>query len=396
MTARRRAAVAAAVAAALASPAGADPLRLRLAFEAGPEVDTNPAREESPDGTISTPAAAVARSGARLMLARRLSSRHTLALSAVGAVKKFMGAAGVEGEDVAVVTADGRWDIAGKTRPLVFTLRAGYYEAFERDDFDDAGRSLDRDFRTGDASVGLTLLGDAGDRVVGAVGYRLFDYKPIDPSNPRREKELDFHGESAQLVWSHPLGGDDEEPAAWELEVSYAAHRRRFDGPSLTNVCPDGGQAVTCRRPTPLPRVDLFHQAAVELTYTGAKLIGGRYELHVNDSTSFGESLVRHRLELLLTTELLADAFLTAKLVLQFNQFLDTLLVSGDTGTFLTIEDESRNALILHATRDFGEAFTLEARYALYMSQFVTSEELRYRRQTFYVGGIYRFLTAGP
>ena len=81
------------------------------------------------------------------------------------------------------------------------------------------------------------------------------------------------------------------------------------------------------------------------------------------------------------TTAAVWDVFVTGKLVVQFNQFLDPLLLSGDVGTFVTIEDENRNAVILHATRDIGRRLTAEARYAYYSNPFAT-EELAFSRHT--------------
>ena len=79
-----------------------------------------------------------------------------------------------------------------------------------------------------------------------------------------------------------------------------------------------------------------------------------------------------------------------AKLVLVVNQFLDALLLTGDVGTFITIEDEARNAAILHLTRDLSSRLTVEARYAFYANPFARAS-LEYRRHTLYLGLVYTF-----
>jgi hypothetical protein len=141
-------------------------------------------------------------------------------------------------------------------------------------------------------------------------------------------------------------------------------------------------------------RVDLFHAAAAVVTYTSERLLSARYELQLNDSNSYGQSLLRHRVEVGLTTETWADIFLTAKVVVHVNRSLDSILLSGDIGTFLTIEDESRNGLILHLTRELTPAWTIEARVAFYANAFAESD-VDYRRNTFYLGGVWT-LTREP
>ena len=371
-----------------AAPARAEAPRLRLGLEAGTELDTNPHRDEGSD--LTQPTAGVARGAARLQLGWRPRPGQALRLAAVAAGKKFTPDGEADEEDVAVVTGDLRYEVALGERPLSLGGRVTYYDAFERDTVV-AGRSQDRDFRTGDGSLALTLLGEGDHRVVASAGYRLFQYKP--------NRAFDFGGEYAGLAYAHAfaLGDPDAEADARSIDlgVQYAAHRRRYRTDSINNVCPDDGTpSAECRRRSDLERVDLFHIAAVELTYTGTRILSARYEVHVNGSTSFGESLVRHRLELSATSELVAEIFLNAKLIVQVNQFLDPLLLTGDTGTFVTIEDESRNALVLHATRDLGGAWTLEARYGLYTNPFSPSD-LGYRRQTATLGAIYTF-RSGP
>ena len=74
--------------------------------------------------------------------------------------------------------------------------------------------------------------------------------------------------------------------------------------------------------------------------------------------------------------------------VVQYNQFLDPLLLSRDIG-LLTIEDENRNALTVHLTRDFMPALAGEARLTVYTNEFAT-QALEFGRETAYVGILVR------
>lgn len=116
--------------------------------------------------------------------------------------------------------------------------------------------------------------------------------------------------------------------------------------------------------------------------------------MQVNDSNSFGQSLVRHRIDATATSELFAEIYLNLRLVLQLNQFSDGLLLGGDVGTFTTVEDETRNSVIVHVTREVGEAWTLEGRYAFYANPFATESSISYTRHTVYLGAVYTFRSA--
>ena len=72
--------------------------------------------------------------------------------------------------------------------------------------------------------------------------------------------------------------------------------------------------------------------------------------------------------------------------MVQLNLSADPVLLSLDIGT---IEDENRNSLKLLATRDLGEHWSVEARYALYASEF-GSQPLSFHRQTAYLGLVWR------
>lgn len=358
--------------------------RVSAELEAAGEVDSNPHREGE-GGTEPIEAAAVARTGARLQLGQRLG-RHAYRLRFAGAVKKFFGA-DASAEDVAVASGDGRWNMTTSDEGVIVGVRGSYYEAFERTttvdvmlpDGGTATRSLDLDFRTGDAAGQLILSGEDGDRLTASAGWRMFHYKP--------SVAFDFRGPFVGLTWarSWELGDDDQiedDPRSIEASASIGTQLRGYDGTGYTNICADyegADDPELCLVASGRARRDLFHSASAELTYTGRRIVGLRYELHVNDSTSFGESLIRHRVELSGTSALFAGIVGTARLLVQVNQFLDPALRAGDRGTFVTIEDEGRNAILLHATRDLTDGLAIEARYAFYSNEF-SQAETSYRR----------------
>jgi hypothetical protein len=281
------------------------------------------------------------------------------------------------------VGADLRYDAALASRPIALGGRLAYYDAIERDG---PSGSADHDCRTADAQVVLTLRGEAGHRASASLGLRAFEYKP--------DARYDFAGEHLGLSWRKLWegdGGDDsaDDAGSLELSVDYELRRRAYDDTARVNGCAGGSLDTDCLAQSELPRVDLSHEAAVELVFTGARILGARYALTVNLSNSFGQSLVRHRVELSLTTETWLGVFLTAKAVVQVNQFLDPLLLDRDIG-LLTIEDENRNSLTMHFTRELGGSFVGEARYSFYSNEFAT-RELLFRRQTAYAGLLYRF-----
>jgi hypothetical protein len=382
----RPAALALVAAVGLAWPARAraGDLDTNLSFELGSEVDSNPHREPAEAKSSAKVPAAVGRGGIRCSLGWRPAPRRVFSLLAVAAAKKFQsldGSSDAAQEDVAVVAVDGRVDQGFADRPLAIGARLSYYDAFERTT---GNGEADHDFRTGDVSGVLTMRGDNGHRAALTLGLRGFEYKP--------DARYDFAGEHAQLAWHKRFttrGGELEDGASWDLGAEYGFARRVYDDVARVDQCAPGAALdAGCIGSSRTTRVDLVHTAAIELSYAGERLYGVRYELQAVLSNSFGQSLVRHRLELTLTTDTWWRVAVTAKAVIQVNQFLDPLLLSRDIG-LLTIEDENRNYLSVHAQRELGRGLSIEGRLTLAINEFAT-EELRYRRYTGYVGLVYR------
>jgi len=383
-------ATAAAVVAALAAARGAraDEPSVKLQLEAGSELDSNPSRHTAQRQEDYAPVpAAVGRSGIRFSLGWRPAPRRALQVSAVAAAKKFIGADSVEDEDVAVLTGEVRFDVRAAGKPIVWGARLSYYDAIERHNVVDADHGPDHDFRTGDAALSLTLLGESAQHVSLSAGLRAFQYKP--------DARYDFVGEHVQLDWRKTFEpADDSDEPTWELGAWYGFTRRAYNDVAALHAytCIDDQDHLVepCLVSTRADRIDLAHNAGAELTYTGERIYAARYEATATLSNSFGQSLVRHRLELSATSETVWSIFVTARAVVQVNQFLDPLLLTYNIGA-LTIEDENRNALILHATRDLGSGahWAIEARYSFYSNEFAT-QSLLFRRQTGYLGLVWR------
>jgi hypothetical protein len=381
--------------------ARADDLKTAIKLEAGSEYDSNASRESSQDGSLTHDPAAVGRIGGRVELAWHPAARQSLRLDTLLAAKKYVGVDSSSlmpsNEDIAVISADARWDITSSTRPLAFGLRASYYDALYKPGVDPSMHSIDHDFRTGDVvtalalvapvdsrlpASGLAVAAHSEQRAILTAGWRAFEFKP--------DHSYSFQGEHAGIAYRRSFQPRDPGPT-YDVAVDYSAHHRFYEGSAFANICP-AGQPLggNCLLSTGVDRVDLLHIAGVELGYTGERIITLRYELAVDDSNSFGQSFVRHRVELSATTELpFWSLILTARGVLQLTQFLDPVLLTRDIGV-LTIDEENRNALIVHLARDFGPRWTAEMKLAFYANEFAT-QELQYRRITGYLGLIYAF-----
>ncbi|HKE15112.1 MAG TPA: hypothetical protein VKB80_09625 [Kofleriaceae bacterium] len=401
---RARTAIAAVVAArvaASAAPAAAqdasapepepEPSDWSLQLEAGSEYDSNVHRQERREGeAVDIDGAPLVRLGVRHRLSWRRTGRERLTLASHGGLKLFTTDSG-QTENVAVLAADGTYEWNLPSRGAVLGLIGSYYDAipYELSNHADPLFYEHRFFRTGMGEASFTLLGSGGHRVSAVGGYRLFHYKP-DPL-------LDWKGEHVGVIYQGTFwrGDPDRDDGAASVDVSagYRVERRGYDDGARTSTCADeDSPATTCTGSTSLERADLNHSLALEAVYTGRRIYSARYELQVNDSNSFGETLVRQRLRLGFTTELFSDLYLTAEATALVYFYLDPLLVLRDdqTPTFVSIDEENRNSLSAHLSRPFGRSWALEGRYAIYSNEF-TNQELTFRRQTVYLGVVYRY-----
>jgi hypothetical protein len=360
------------VAAALAlvgATARAEPT-LRLDLEAGSEVDSNVHRAPSDSGDVH--AGVDARVGARFGVAGRAGEHAAYALDAVGAAKGFAGPE-ASGEDLGLVGLDGRVDLAAGA--IVPGLRLSYTDIF-------GAESSALPLRTADATASAALLVGPDLRVAALAGWRGFTYKP--------DGAFSFDGPHAGVSVGERLAADDRD---WQLRwaAAYSASWRRYSSPALADYCPRGApKSPSCLGVTSSARADLFHDLAVDVTYTGGFIASARLALQLDQSSSFGQSLARARLELSGTVDLIWDVVLTTQVVLQVDDYLDGLLLGGDLGTFTTVEDEARNGWVVHLSRELSDTWTVEARFAVYANA-LAARAVAYDREVAYLGAIVRF-----
>jgi hypothetical protein len=372
------------VAGVLLAPGAAAAQRWSLEVEGGSEYDSNVHRLEVPEEDRDlVEAAPLLRFGARLRGSTKPHKRHLFGYSLFGASKVFL-EDGADDENVLILAGNARYDVGLTSRRAVMRIAGSFYEAIGDDDV-----PTSRNFSTADARGEVVLVGPGQHRVTTHAGLRRFRYKP--------DAQFDWSGDHYGARYSTTLWSSDSEGGAdassFDVAASYRFERRQYDGVAFANSCGPGDEIVPdCFYPTGIGRSDVNHGASAEVSYTGDRIYGLRYELQVNDSNSVGQSLVRHRVEASVTSELFADVFLTAKGTVQFNVFLDPLLLARDVNaqSFVSIDDENRNGLALHATRTLGAKWTAEARYGFFTNEFAT-RELTFRRQTAYLGLVYRY-----
>jgi hypothetical protein len=373
------------------SAAGAESRKdWKLSLEGGSEYDSNLHRVEVVEGAITgIDSGTLIRSGARYQLAWRPKKRQQLTLDLRGATKLFTVPEG-QSENLAIVYLDGRYQrYLGKTRALL-GFRGNYYEAIDIRPFGEGTRPVvGRSFRTSEGEVSLTLPNEGEHRISLLAGMRDFVYKP--------DEDFNWQGEHLGLRYATMFWlGDpdkDEGAASIDLNASYRVSLRDYRGAAFRNACSEQEMAVPeCFVPTGVRRSDLYHSVVVEGSYTGRHIFSLLYGAQVVDSNSYGQASIRQRVEAGMTTEVPGRIFATAKAVVRLNTFIDPLLLARDvqSQTFVSIEDENRNSLSLHLARDFGKDWGVEGRYAFYSNEFAT-EELRFRRQTAYLGVLYRF-----
>jgi hypothetical protein len=372
-----------------AGPAAAEPARWTLQLDGGSEYDSNIHRLELRKGEeVEAIGAPVMRLGARHRLGWRRVARERLSLATFGGLKLFASESG-QSENVAIVSGDGayEWTLPGRGAQL--GVQGSYYDAIPMELYEPGGPVYEgRTFRTGAGELTASLVGQGGQRVTALAGVRAFEYKP----DPLFDWAGDHYGLVVHTTWWRGEPDTDDDASSIDLTAGYRVERRGYDSRARTSSCADEEAAdPLCSAGTRIDRSDLNHSLAAELVYTGRRVYGARYELSVNDSNSHGESLVRQRLRLGVTSELWRDLFLTAEGIVLVNIYLEPLLLARDeqARTFVSIEEENRNSLSLHLSRALAGAWAIEARYALYSNEF-TNEELSFRRQTVYLGAVYR------
>ena len=116
------------------------------------------------------------------------------------------------------------------------------------------------------------------------------------------------------------------------------------------------------------------------------------YGLQLNQSNSFGQSLIRHIVTLKLSYRFPWSIYATLKAQLYASVYLDPVLLDHvfNTLQFTTIEDENRNNVIVDLERPLGNTgLAVNARYSIFTNE-ITPSPVSFLRQVVYLGLTYR------
>lgn len=382
-----------AIVVAAGAPSHAEPdasRRWKLSLESGAEYDSNLHRVEVLAGNIAgVDAGPLMRAGARYQRTDSIDANSQFRLDLRGASKLFAVGEG-QSENLAVLFADATYLRRIGRSNAQLGLRANHFDAISIRPFGEGIRPTPgRSFRTSEMGTFLTLPRDGAHRLSILLGARDFVYKP--------DADYSWRGPQVGLRYAstHWLGDAEqgEGAASIDLRGSYRVGLRDYGGAAFRNACAPGAMpAPNCFVPTGEGRADLNHSLIAEAVYTGERIYSLLYGAQIVDSNSYGQASVRQRVEAGFTSALFAEVYLTARATVRLNTFLDPLLLARDlqNQNFVSIEDENRNSLSVHLGRDLSQHWGAELRLAVYSNEFAT-QELSFRRQTAYLGLLYRF-----
>ncbi len=316
--------------------------------EAGVEVDSNVTRVPGDD---AVGAGALRLGGRGGVSGDLLAGAYTLG---AGATWRDVQDDALAAEDHAIVSGDAAWRRRLADDTVAIGLRASGYDVVGLGPTAPA-----RAFRAVGAAAVVTLYGERDRQLSVDAGGRDVRYKP-DPDH-------DWRGPSLGVQLTLPLWTSTDDTRQLDLELTARADARAYDGLALISLCPPEAPLETgCVVPSDQRRQDLVQVASVEATYTGRAVWSAGYTFTRDASTSLGQSLRRHRLNLAGTVLVPGEVYLTATLTLQAEQYRDGLLIAEDvtSQTFLTLDDDNRSSLQLRAARGLGHGVALELRVA--------------------------------
>jgi hypothetical protein len=350
--------------------AGAEQSRYELRVELGTEYDSNPDRAEQIANVPPTLPQAAPSLLERLVASGNWASPigqiGALSLSGALAGKRFFDQA-ARGDDVLVIQAGANGTLRVVSRTVV-GLAGNYYDAFQRGPVDR------RDFR----SLAPTLrieqgFARAAQFTLGA-GYRWFTFKSDD--------NFSFAGPTAFAAVRQMFPGSLEKgDADWEWTAGASLEWRSFEGLACIN------ETCTPESSSSPHRLDRFWTSHVELTRTTTFLLGAGAALHLNQSSSRGEGLVRGVFHLRAVVPLPWELSLSSRADLAVTHYWSSLLlaqVAQDPNAgapLVSVEDENRSTLRIELARPLAQGFEIGARYVFY-SNFPSRGSVDYHRQT--------------
>lgn len=360
-----------------------------LQVEAGAEVDSNVQRVETGPGLDTDRIeSSVVRLGGKYDVRGRVAGGGYLVHGQTFA--RLVSDGGAQSESVTLLAGDLKWLRPVGERPVSIGFGVTGANAIALDDSVDRldqcdRRRLDRTFATFGADLLVVMRKDDDRALTLGFGGRRFLYKPCD--------KFDWYGPSAtarlDLTLWQPSGGT----RSLELAAFASVEARAYNDVAFANACADGempDNPADCSAPTSLDRHDRFHRIGAELTYVGGVVAALGYQLSITDTNSYGQSLVRHRINLSTTRALPWNLFGTLLVTIQYDQYLDGLIVQKDlqNQTFTTLDDENRSSLQFRLARPVTSAFSLESRIAVWRD--LDSDPSRsFHRELVYLGAVY-------
>jgi hypothetical protein len=373
-------------------PAPAPASTTTVQAEGGAEVDSNVQRVETGPGLVGDPIqSSVGRLGAKLVHRGR-AARGAYALH-LGSFARIVSDPNAQSESVALLAGDLRWLRSLGKRPISVGFNVFGADALALDPTrannalpECDGRRLDRTFANAGADA-LIVMRNGDDRSLTlGFGGRRFSFKPcekFDWSGPNANARLD-------LTLFELAGGT----RSLELAAFAAVEARAYNDVALANACENGEMPEDpkdCSAATSLPRHDRYHRVGVELTWVSSVVAALGYTLAVTDTNSYGQSLVRHRINLSATTDLPLGLYGTAYVTLQYDQYLDGLIVEKDlqNQTFTTLDDENRSSFQVRLARPLTKALALESRVAYWRDLGIGGDDASFRRLLLYLGAVF-------
>ncbi|HEX8953141.1 MAG TPA: hypothetical protein VF945_14905 [Polyangia bacterium] len=368
-------------------------VRFGLTLSLGPEYDSNANRAETvantQSGAADTPTGSfLLRTTGTLRMTWRAGG-NVLRLSAGAGGKIFFNPA-VFDQDTLALTIAGE-DRVRVTHFLHLAIAADYYDAWQLP----VAPFRARDFRSG-APVGRIYFVDPLGEVSLSAGYRGFQYKP-DPYFDFQAAQATAYA-VARLVFGANLDHELDVAASYHMERRYyGGVVELFADPPRNNPsdppCAYGHPiAERCLVAGTAQRADWYHEGGIELTYVGPVLIGVGYGMQLNLSNSFGQSLLRHIVTFKISYRFPWSLYATVKAQLYASVYLDPVLLDTNiqTQTFVTIEDEHRNNLIVDLERPIGNTgLAVNARYSIFTNE-ISPSPVSFLRQVVYLGLTYR------
>ena len=242
-------------------------------------------------------------------------------------------------------------------------LQMAHYDAFQRaSDLPDA-----RDFRSTSPSLRFEHRRDQARFAAGA-GWRWFVFKP--------EPGFDFQAPTAY----RQLLADDVTASGGSRRRVGLAGDRQLRGPAFS-IRAVAWRAPTCPPAVPADRrMDRFLAMTAEVNRTADVLLGAGLVGQLNDSNSYGESLLRGAVFLRGVVLLPGQLSLAARAELVATRYADAVQVGRDpAGAFLSIEEEGRTNLRVELMRPFGNQVETGLRYSFWTTALGT-QTVSYQR----------------